>query len=125
MSRSVLDIEILPVPIETELWGRVYVRRAMTSELEAILSIIEESKGPERLVRLAQLGACDSGGVRLFTEADRSRLMAAPLEPISDIALGFLEANGLGEAGAEKKSSPPSSGSPFISHMASAARIRP
>ena len=124
MSRALLDLQIKPKAVQTELWGTCYVRRAMASELDEILKIMDTVSGSQRFVRLVQLGACDANGQRLFSEQDGIKLMQAPMEPIGEIAVAFLEANGITGDAPEKKSSPRTSGSPSISPITSVTKTR-
>ena len=124
MSHPILSLRTEPIAVETEHWGTCYVRVARASELDRILAIIDGTKGSERFVQLALLGACHSDGMRAFQPDDVSELREAPLEPIAALAAAFLDHNGImGED--EKKSSTPLSGSPTTSPAKPATPIRP
>lgn len=124
MNRSLLDITVRPIPVQTTRWGLCYVRMLKASELDALLEIIDNWSGPERMALLVAFGACDAEGNKVFTRDDLGKLLKAPLEPLSELCTAFLDVNGMTGDPLEKKASTPSSGSTSTSPENSVTRIR-
>lgn len=79
-----------------ELGGSIHIAMLTVAEADRLRNLGDDSSANTEIVIL---GACDEGGTRMFTEADRVAVMKMPADIVRDMARAIMRHNGFGGGG--------------------------